>query len=584
VTRHRQTPGTSGNLTALSAAIILSMIGASEQAAAESCTISDWPLGIPSGSTALVVQSMPQPRMVITTAHRSANSPAGGKAAAPPGLLKAHVFPPRPAAQNDQQRLYYAVIDNDIGRVRALLRSSAVDVNDPIQEQSRDSLLDLSARYALPDIAHALIEKGARVRADATVASAVDIHPLLSAMTWLKLLIESRGSPGVFTAAATRTPERYEAIIRILLDAGADPNELPMPPARLGPLGVLADTSPFDGDVRLAQLLLDHGASLENSLAVASALAVAAENGRADLVSLMLSAGADPNIAGNSRESLLCEAVEKINVDRMRPLVPMLLAHHANANVSCRSGAPPIVGVRDREIAAQLLDHGADPNRAGQGGATILTVLHDEDHELIDLLLQSGARLGFTDEDLSKYRQHNVSMSPITWAVLHKQDYLAARLIETKQLDSAGDCGAVVYAADNNAALTLSALFKQGANPNSTSEHGISALMAAAYHGRMEALHVLLAQPGIHVDQGTPWHFNRAAFEIKFYGEGHEPFRTGAQTALMYAASAGQAEASRLLLMHGADRDKEDAEGYSALKYVNTVAVRDAFVASTKSH
>jgi uncharacterized protein len=485
VTRHRQTPGTSGNLTALSAAIILSMIGASEQAAAESCTISDWPLGIPSGSTALVVQSMPQPRMVITTAHRSANSPAGGKAAAPPGLLKAHVFPPRPAAQNDQQRLYYAVIDNDIGRVRALLRSSAVDVNDPIQEQSRDSLLDLSARYALPDIAHALIEKGARVRADATVASAVDIHPLLSAMTWLKLLIESRGSPGVFTAAATRTPERYEAIIRILLDAGADPNELPMPPARLGPLGVLADTSPFDGDVRLAQLLLDHG---------------------------------------------------------------------------------------------------ADPNRAGQGGATILTVLHDEDHELIDLLLQSGARLGFTDEDLSKYRQHNVSMSPITWAVLHKQDYLAARLIETKQLDSAGDCGAVVYAADNNAALTLSALFKQGANPNSTSEHGISALMAAAYHGRMEALHVLLAQPGIHVDQGTPWHFNRAAFEIKFYGEGHEPFRTGAQTALMYAASAGQAEASRLLLMHGADRDKEDAEGYSALKYVNTVAVRDAFVASTKSH
>jgi ankyrin repeat protein len=52
----------------------------------------------------------------------------------------------------------------------------------------------------------------------------------------------------------------------------------------------------------------------------------------------------------------------------------------------------------------------------------------------------------------------------------------------------------------------------------------------------------------------------------------------------MYAASAGQAEASRLLLMHGADRDKVDAEGYSALKYVNTVAVRDVFVASAKSH
>jgi ankyrin repeat protein len=557
---------------------------------------------------------MPQPRMVITQVYRSANSPTGGGAAAPPGLLAAHVFPPRPAAKNDQERLYYAVVDNDIGRVRALLRSSAVDVNAPTQQQSRDSLLDLSARYALPDIAHALIEKGARVRADATVASAVDIHPLLSTMIWRKLLIESRSGPGVFTAAATRTPERYEEIIRILLDAGADPNELPMPPARLGPLGVLADTPPFDGDVRLAQLLLDHGASLENSLAVASALAVAAENGRADLVTLMLSgrrttalalndalkgaargehfdaaeilltAGADPNIAGNSRESLLCEAVDKINVSRMRPLIPILLAHHANANVSCRSGAPPIVRVRDREIAVQLLDHGADPNRAGQGGATVLTVLHDEDHELIDLLLQRGARLGFTAEDLSKYRQHNVSMSPITWAVLHKQDYLAARLIETKQFDPAGDCGAVVYAADNNAALTLSALFKQGANPNSASERGISALMAAAYHGRIEALHVLLAQPHIQVEQSTPWHFNRAAFEVKLYGEGREPFRTGAQTALMYAASAGQAEASRLLLMHGADRDKEDAEGYSASQYVNTAAVRDVFVSSARSH
>jgi hypothetical protein len=42
VTGHRQTPSTSGILAALSAAIILSMIGASEQAAAESCKISDW--------------------------------------------------------------------------------------------------------------------------------------------------------------------------------------------------------------------------------------------------------------------------------------------------------------------------------------------------------------------------------------------------------------------------------------------------------------------------------------------------------------------------------------------------------------
>src|ERR1700726_2892526 len=82
----------------------------------------------------------------------------------------------------------------------------------------------------------------------------------------------------------------------------------------------------------------------------------------------------------------------------------------------------------------------------------------------------------------------------------------------------------------------------------SMTEGGITALMAAAYHGQDEALGVLLSQRRIDVDRATPSRFNSGYFAV--YSEDSGPLRTGRRTALMYAAAAGRAEGVTLLLQH----------------------------------
>jgi hypothetical protein len=274
-----QPPKANPILIALGAATILVVTIGATCTAAESCRVSDWPLQNSTGSTALQTASLERALVIASTRHSSAGVQGGGMGPTPVYPPPARTFPPRPVAQSDQERLHFAVLDNDVVRVRTLLKSSSIDVDAPIYPRSRDSLLDLAARYGLPDIVQALIDKGARVRAEAATASQVDIHPLLSTMIWLKLHIESRGKPGVYTAAATASPEHYESIVHILLKAGADPNEIPSPVSSLGPLGLLADTPAFEGDERFAQELLSHGAALDGTATTSSALLVAAQNG-----------------------------------------------------------------------------------------------------------------------------------------------------------------------------------------------------------------------------------------------------------------------------------------------------------------
>jgi ankyrin repeat protein len=58
------------------------------------------------------------------------------------------------------------------------------------------------------------------------------------------------------------------------------------------------------------------------------------------------------------------------------------------------------------------------------------------------------------------------------------------------------------------------------------------------------------------------------------YNEDPPPPRTGHRTALMYAAAAGSAEISRLLVQHRANARAADDEGRTALDYARSPEVR----------
>ena len=100
-----------------------------------------------------------------------------------------------------------------------------------------------------------------------------------------------------FTALHLAVFGRQEEAVRVLLDAGADPNVLATSSfARVPPLG----TAAFVRSVPLARLLLDRGAdpNLPGEGGF-TALHAAAQNGDEELACLLLERSADPSLAAD---------------------------------------------------------------------------------------------------------------------------------------------------------------------------------------------------------------------------------------------------------------------------------------------
>jgi ankyrin repeat protein len=225
----------------------------------------------------------------------------------------------------------------------------------------------------------------------------------------------------------------------------------------------------------------------------------------------------------------------------------------------------------DRELALLLIDHGADPSRVDHNGATALNLVSDTDHDLIDALLAHGATLGLPIADQrfpGMLDDMGKPAGPTLRAILQHRDYVATGLLRRDGLQGDPPCAAVLYATAAGAHGTLAELLRRGADPNSTTQRGVTALMSAAYHSDVEALRLLLAHPRIRIDRATPTAFNPGAFVA--YSESATPLRTGHRTALMYAAVAGNPESCKLLIEHGASLSEKDAEGLTALDYARS--------------
>jgi ankyrin repeat protein len=395
----------------------------------------------------------------------------------------------------------------------------------------------------------------------------------------------------------------------VLLDAGADADGVLDPTHPQSALSVLEAMPRFDGDLRIAKLLLDHGAQLGASTPGGSPLAVAVAHGRDEFLDLvldgrhvdpsgldaalapavarrdagiaarLLAAGASPNAHDQYGRTLFCATLQ--GGAASRALALLFLEHGARSDLECVGGPPLNLAIHDRELALLLLEHGADPNRTDRHGATALNLAAESDHALLDALLAHGARLGhpLTDETRSMGPTHAAD-GPTVQAIMERRDYLATRLLQRDGLQTDTPCAAVLYAASLGASGTLAELLRRGADPNSTTDRGVTALMTAAYHSDTEALRTLLAQPRIQVDATTPTVVNIGRFVP--LAEGSGPLRTGHRTALMYAAVAGSADSCKLLLQHGASVRETDAEGRTALDYAKDPAVLSVLKAAQR--
>lgn len=306
---------------------------------------------------------------------------AEGGSTAVAALLLARGADPDVRDGSGATALMVAAGRSDADMVRLLLSHGA---EPAARDGFGETALDRGVRAGSAEVVRVLLDAGAPVR-----ESAPDGITLL-------LRAADHGVPA--------------AVLSLLLDAGADPNDF----THTGPLAACARR----GDLEGMRLLHEHGAETNRG----GALAAAVTGGHGDAVELLLSWDADvnaPDIWGVS--PLLCAVLR-----RRHELARLLLSHGADPSArfdwdwfgKVIAGVTPLMaaaGYGDAGTVAMLLDAGVDPRHAdGQGRTALgyaiarawvvprvgfpcmfLATLTPPDHPLtIRLLLRGGALAG----------------------------------------------------------------------------------------------------------------------------------------------------------------------------------------------
>jgi cytohesin len=298
---------------------------------------------------------------------------------------------------------------------------------------------------------------------------------------------------------------------QILLRYGADVN------ARAG-RGTPLHTAAWSGNVAMVELLLDKGADVNaKDEAGVTAIYGAAVRGAVDVVKLLLERGyrvatiedavligdvervkeflaADPNLVnarigskGKDQPTVLHLAAAAGRAE----VVELLLSRGANPNARAQDGATPlhqaVWGVRAEgpEVVGVLLAHGGDANARDSSGATPLHIAsHGGQVEFMELLLAAGGDPNAKDKQ---------GRTPLHEAVHTDQELLgAARSLDAAEGRHSSRRPQAILRSGQK--LAIDVLLSGGANVNAKDDRGVTPLHIAAYSGYADVGDVLLAR------------------------------------------------------------------------------------------
>ncbi len=422
-----------------------------------------------------------------------------------------------------------------------------IDTKTPSVKIFAAKLLVSAARLGKIDVARALTKKG------------IDINSF--AVAW-----------GLKTTALEEAVQKRNAVlVRLLLDAGANPNTY--------------DDSCVPGRTALQTAITGPSRSLE-------------------IAEMLIGCGADVNTHTfhcDESWTLLNEAVSEGNIDAVR----VLLAAGARVNDAQDQTALQIAALRDDvEMVQVLLDAGADVNSpagkayadnrrkaAGKGRYRVFQTplqraVSQNNIEISQILLEAGADIngfpaagyvkwkslvgsdegclsdltdvvicGGDDDDGVHYKEDEEDRrmcTPLQEAVLEKNSVLVRLLLSLgADVNAVGSCGTAlqIAARETEGCKLARLLLSKGADVNSPAQVPWSktALQAAARSGNEEMVELLLNQ-GANVNAA--------------------PSRCGGRTALQAATESGKIGLVELLVNSGADVNANAAfkEGLTCLQ------------------
>ncbi len=177
-----------------------------------------------------------------------------------------------------------------------------------------------------------------------------------------------------------------------------------------------------NGDAVETRKLLDAGAQPHPDGLNGSAFLKAIVNKRADVVEVMLEAGADPSITGDNSWTPLIHAANKDSLEIVKLLVDAG-AEVSHANASHRDTALHWAIHNENDAMARLLvDAGADAECRNKSGLTSVTFAASNlSVETMAHILSNGARVDTTDTD---------GMTPLAKAAMFGRMDMARFLVE----------------------------------------------------------------------------------------------------------------------------------------------------------